>query len=404
METEEDEEDEERSEWDVFANDCVSLHLVEEAAEMKGTDTNNGQPAMSFHPELTHQIFDDERILGFKNPRVDMYYASDSLYSYMSFEYDELTPDPQECRGVTDVGAKIKYYLEPPDNPSTTSRAKFIQVLESSPPEAFTPPGTLLEQYDLSDNETVEIYKGQVAEPHMRAYHARLQLFNLWYIDGARYIESGDPKWHIYLAFRRRRSSGRLSLAGWITAYPFFSYPQSLRTRISQVLVLPPFQGRGLCAQLLRAVYRDQLRDERVADLTVEDPSPTFQRLRDVVDLKNLCREFAPLLARASATGQLPPLHGELEQSIRKRLKLWKGQIRRCYEVLRFALVNRSDEEGYRAYRLYVKARLYHRNEETLSGIENPVERKRQLDILYRELEKEYGYLLDILRKSKTIP
>jgi hypothetical protein len=72
--------------------------------------------------------------------------------------------------------------------------------------------------------------------------------------------------------------------------------------------------------------------------------------------------------------------------------------------VLRFALTNRSDETAYREYRLFVKARLYRRNEEQLSGFKNEQERKRQLDMLYRELEKEYAYLVDILRKSKTLP
>jgi histone acetyltransferase 1 len=163
-----------------------------------------------------------------------------------------------------------------------------------------------------------------VAEPRMHAYHARLQMFNIWFIDGARYIEANDPKWQIYLAFRRRKSTDRLSLVGWMTVYPFFSYPQSLRMRVSQLLILPPFQKRGICAQLLRALYRDVRSSENIADVTVEDPAPGFQRLRDVVDLKNLCAEFAPLLGSAVSSGHMPEFTPELEQSIRTRLKLWK--------------------------------------------------------------------------------
>jgi Histone acetyl transferase HAT1 N-terminus len=72
-----------RSEWDVFANDCVNLRLVEEASEMSDIAS---PPPLSFHPDLTHQVFDDERILGFKKPVIDMYYAADTLYSYMAFE------------------------------------------------------------------------------------------------------------------------------------------------------------------------------------------------------------------------------------------------------------------------------------------------------------------------------
>ncbi len=55
---------------------------------------------------------------------------------------------------------------------------------------------------------------------------------------------------------------------GFCTVYSFYSYPDRSRLRVSQVLVLPPFQRQGVGRALLQAVYA--LADSRNAlDVTV---------------------------------------------------------------------------------------------------------------------------------------
>ena len=41
---------------------------------------------------------------------------------------------------------------------------------------------------------------------------------------------------------------------GFATVYKFFAYPDRCRLRLSQILVLPPHQGRGVGSLLLRAL------------------------------------------------------------------------------------------------------------------------------------------------------
>jgi hypothetical protein len=62
------------------------------------------------------------------------------------------------------------------------------------------------------------------------------------------------------------------------------------------VLVLPPYQGRGLGRHALLEVYALASRREEVLEVTVEDPCPGFQRLRDAVDM-----EWALLVHKLSA-------------------------------------------------------------------------------------------------------
>jgi GNAT superfamily N-acetyltransferase len=46
---------------------------------------------------------------------------------------------------------------------------------------------------------------------------------------------------------------------------------------VSQVVVLPPFQRKGYGGKMLRAVYKHAQSDNRILDVSVEDPSPDFQ-------------------------------------------------------------------------------------------------------------------------------
>lgn len=42
---------------------------------------------------------------------------------------------------------------------------------------------------------------------------------------------------------------------GFGTLYTFYAYPDRRRFRLSQILVFPPFQRRGIGAALLRGAY-----------------------------------------------------------------------------------------------------------------------------------------------------
>ena len=42
---------------------------------------------------------------------------------------------------------------------------------------------------------------------------------------------------------------------GFGTLYTFYAYPDKRRFRLSQILVLPPFQRRGIGAALLQGAY-----------------------------------------------------------------------------------------------------------------------------------------------------
>lgn len=140
------------------------------------------------------------------------------------------------------------------------------------------------------------------------------------------------------------------------------------------MLVLPPFQGLGIGAQLIETIYNKFKGDEKVVDITVEDPSDDFRRVRNYVDAK-LCLnlpEFAPNKLKEG-------FNQEMVAAAKREYKINPKQVRIVYEILRLNATNVNDPEEYKAYRLCVKKRLnipHQKQKEDLKKME-----KRGVDI-----------------------
>jgi GNAT superfamily N-acetyltransferase len=70
------------------------------------------------------------------------------------------------------------------------------------------------------------------------------------------------------------------------------------RLRVSQILILPPYQRKGHGQRLLELVYKLAL-DVHCVEVTIEDPSPAFQFVRDLTDIA-LCRKHGFFLKKST--------------------------------------------------------------------------------------------------------
>ncbi|KAF8766361.1 Histone acetyltransferase type B catalytic like protein [Argiope bruennichi] len=204
-----------------------------------------------------------------------------------------------------------------------------------------------------------------------------MQTLILWFIDAASYIDESDERWD-YFVLHQHITDGDTKLfpfAGYATVYRYYAYPLNIRPRISQMLVLPPYQKCGLGTKLLENICDWYVKDPEVLDVTVEDPSEEFVRIRDFIDCK------------------------------------------RCEPLPSFSKENLFKDE-YRAYRLDVKNRLnipFQREKldleklqknltpDELKAAANPIPREQrieQLDHMYTELEEKYRYVLDRLKEE----
>ena len=441
-----------------LANNALSFKLIHALSDTQ-TEFN------TFHPSFTHQLFADEEICGYKRCEVQMLFAASTLYAYLHMRFDECLPLEQR----DDVHEIITSKL--PKHSYTTQLHTFTQHIAEA--RQFTPPGKLIHSYDVpsvtsqsKDLITYEVYIGRFDDAAVKAYHARLQFFLLFFIDRSSYINDEDHVWEVVFVFQKKRtllhsssrrestasqpqlnnssSSSSLnvsapeesvswSICGYTTLYKFLCYQPgqsaSWRLRLSQILLLPPYQRQGHGQHLLQLVYR-LCRERECVELNIEDPSPVFQLVRDLLDVRS-CREhgFYALSAKKTAQLQLQlnastssntsaaeslnsnstgddvnswlngwdPVYGA---RVRSCLRITLGQVRRCYEILKLSTINVKDDRVYTPYRLEIKRRLYIENEDELSvNYASAAERKQQLQEMYAALEAHY---LMVIRKARV--
>ncbi|XP_051155616.1 histone acetyltransferase type B catalytic subunit [Leptopilina boulardi] len=331
------------------SNIVLDLKLIRETKDIEDDE-------ISFEPEMSHQVFgDSETIFGYRDLKVKLYYSAGCLETYLGMDYSEKFRDlNNEDIKADNVLQMMSLVLSSQVHYNMDS---FIKSLDKE--DSFVPPGKLIHAFSIQGEKNVrhfEVYKATMSDKGFKEYQTRLQTFLLWYIDAANFVDADDDQWDYFNMFERYLSpsgSVRYASVGFSTVYQYYAYPNHTRPRIAQILVLPPFQSNGLGAELLKAIYIHYIGRNEVKDITVEGPSPTFQRLRDYVDAQN-CSTLPSFQKDCLLQG----FNKMMATEARDRFKINKRQARRIYEILRLRETNTSDESEYRCYRLDVKRRL----------------------------------------------
>eukprot|EP00802_Teleaulax_amphioxeia_P009965 Tamp_09990.p1 GENE.Tamp_09990~~Tamp_09990.p1 ORF type:complete len:580 (-),score=204.40 Tamp_09990:276-2015(-) len=332
-----------------------------------------------FAPLYTHQVFytaqgkdeeasDRERqelIIGYDEPKLEISYAANSLKAHVEFS----------CKGQVDVKLlKQESLSRTPVLNSLHKRvpmdyATKLSAVQAEAEAPFSPLGTLLEEEKLPDGGLLQVFHFTADSPEAVKLVQRMQTFAVWLIETGQAIEVPDPRWNILTLYRVDKGADEQpvhTMLGFYTAYRYWVYDKErneldkFRLRLSQCIIFPPFQRQGHGARLLRAFYKMGREDASVLDMSVEDPSPEFQALRDLTDVKHLQGEAGALEAAAKACGQAE----ELSQMAGK-LKLCLPQMTRLSVLARFILLQLTDPEAdpereqIKDLRLLVKKSLY---------------------------------------------
>jgi len=392
----------------VDANEALSFRLVRSAADLE-------DESLDFKPEMTHQIYgDNENIFGYKGLKIKLYMSAGSLQTYLNYSCEGKV-DPAKTDGVVpdDVIGPLIRVLAP--DSYTENKEVFRQYLSSENETSFRPHGEMVLSFTDDEGLMYEVFKCTEATPDFREYHERLQAWIMFFIDAASFIDFDDDSWRFFLLFQRTELPGegtRYGIVGYMTVYEYYAYGRQTnmkRPRIGQMLVLPPYQRKGLGARLLNTLYRNYLKDDSVVDITVEDPADNFVRLRDFVDTKNCLA--SPIFSKERV---MSGFTASLAAAAAKELKLCKKQARSVYEIVRLHYTSLSDSQQYKNYKLEVKKRLnlpYQKEqsqleklrkalkpEEFAAAMVNITNREQRLDMLekqFKELETHYKSVLE---------
>jgi histone acetyltransferase 1 len=318
-------------------------------------------------------------------------------------------------------------------------------------PADWAPPGELVTTFS-THGSTFEVWKANLGDPAVKQLVKRIQILVLLFIEGGSAIDVDDPdadRWTIFFLYRKQASDGEVAsspytFVGYSTVYRFFhlrlpsppispsesdlekqalaqDFDLSLlpcRSRISQFLILPPFQQKGLGPRLYSIIFREYIKHPQTVEITVEDPNEAFDDMRDIVDLQYLrtLPEFEALRINTDVTipktGPAPKniVDKAAYDAVRAKAKIAPRQFAR---VLEMDLMSRLPEpvrpgiapketareataeqkHEYQLWRLMLKKRIYSMNKDALGELEIH-ERVAKLDETVSSVEFDYARLL----------
>ncbi|KAH7162445.1 acyl-CoA N-acyltransferase [Dactylonectria estremocensis] len=441
-------------EWLANANDAISISLV--APSKSGL-----QNIATFHPKFTYSIFgEEEQIFGYKDLKISLRYRANDMRPHLKTTYSKKFKPVGDAE-PTDI---VKILQEGNHLPKVAfSKGNDFEDSSKQISDTWTPPGTLHKTIDTPEGQ-YEVWRGNLADQAVKQLNTRLQIFVPLFIEGGSYIGQ-DPesdsaeldlsdadRWTVFFLYQKQKvaddpEKSAYTFVGYATIFRFFYFqpptpPASpkgewelptgdldlaelpCRTRLSQFIILPPFQGKGVGARLYKTIFDHYHKYPQTHEFTVEDPNEAFDDLRDVCDLEFLraMPEFEALRVDTNVTipkkGAIPRLilGGENLERIRLQAKIAPRQF---YRVLEMHLMSklpdsvrpsmalddevpsptRADNHQERLWQLIVKQRLYRHNKDVLSQIE-PNERIEKLQQTLGGVELEYARILAASERS----
>ncbi len=275
-------------------------------------------------------------------------------------------------------------------------------------------------------------------EKDVNDYHSEVQRLSLFFIENADGVnltsDEGGGYWKVLYVFRKHKDDDgndgdnnvKYSFVGYTTLFCFFSpfkKPKSgIVLRICQALILPPYQGCGLGKRMMSVVYDyahgkldsvlscDGRSKAEIVEVNVEDPSPSFTRLRDRIDYQMLKDSFGS--TRTTSTPLLPDKYFKERHEFQSlqdgdviaaavTAKITKPQIQIAYEIFKLSQVintfgGQQDADGNieKGFRLMVKKRLNYLHREDISACTTKEDKKKKLSELYDDLFKQYKSIL----------
>jgi histone acetyltransferase 1 len=410
----------------------------------------------SFHPKFTYPIFgDSEEIFGYQDLEINLRYNASDMRPNLSITYSKKFPAVGETE-ATDVDGILHEFL--PD--IAFQKKKDFETAIKSPRQDWTPPGKLATTFSSHGN-TFEVWKGNLADLAVKQVVRRIQILVPLFIEGGSAIDVDDPdadRWTVFFLYQKKEASSDPSsnpyvFAGYCTVYRFFHFrlptpPLSpsesdvekatlaqdfdlselpCRSRISQFIVLPPFQGKGLGPRLYSHIFSQYIAHAPTVEITVEDPNEAFDDLRDVADLHYL-RQLPDFQALRINTAVAIPKTGAAPnnivdraacEAVRVKAKMAPRQFARVLEMHLMSVLpepvrpgisapeeeeeeraaplkkkaTAEQEHEYRLWRLMLKKRIYKHNKDALGELEIP-ERIAKLEETVSSVEFDYARLL----------
>lgn len=418
------------------ANDCIRLVFVDFLPETKEFVYH------SFRPEFTHQLFENEQI-SLPMPSATLtegqaphlltvfIRCSDLVHTvvignstmFPSNSAPEILVMDQLKTGLPDDSTTSIINNETSSGSETCAgqmalSASFLDPnMFHSPSDSLDALGTYRSTVAVDESCRYELYLANDKDvPTSWSFLRRAERVAMWHIETADAVDFSDERWEVINLYKCGPTDCTYrSLAGYITLFTFLNPFKGLKMRVCQALVLPHVQKKGLGREMLLGVYRLAAERANVCEVTVEDPCPGFERMRDTVDCEWLLLALpkSESAERLEASSGSSPVSSAAESWLQllteqdrstypKVLKLTPGQTNFAFEAVQYTLLQQQqqqqqsaeageseeDDQQARQFRLQVKRRLLGENVHIKSGGKEAMQ--KELEALYSEIVERF--------------
>lgn len=330
---------------------------------------------------------EDEKLEGYLNPKLDFFFTPITMYCYFRFTYEK-----KNAEAVNPETYFEEFFL----NGLVPTRQAFEQRLLKETDYLF--PGKHINTL-VQDEKKYETYLVEnVTLADINHYNMNIQVFLKFFIETGSYIDDEDPAWKLLLLIERRHDQVAQrevrTFVGFVSYYPFYREFDAYRLRISQQVILPCFQRKGLGSHLLHQIYQHYSTQSSCYEITIEAPSEGFQLMKDGLDLKILLprEEFKHIASRIGANplndsrevfDYSRSLTKEIFERLNKDTKIRKAQISRVFDIILLLAIDPENKAVMGSYESYLRKRV-----ERISGQQ-----------LFSEVKEKYIEVDGVLEK-----
>ncbi|KAK5726909.1 histone acetyltransferase 1 [Elasticomyces elasticus] len=444
--------------WSSNTTQCTTISIT----------TANTRPITSFQPAFTYPIFgEEESVFGYQDLNIELSFRAHDLRPRCAVSWArKWEGDGAGEVKATDIQEAIAEFL-----PESAFSDDALASREDT--ASWTPPGEKIESYER-DGENYEIWVSSLADERARTLVENMAILVPLFIEGGTILQLSQDwstrRWKVFLLYHVNpepaKRTSPYELVGFGTSYRVFNLPNSResqtedetnmtlnggaslesllpspdgstpqassqaspldlpsRERLSQFLILPPYQNAGHGQALYNAMYTHLTTPFNVRELTIEDPNEAFDDLRDLCDLLYL-RSHVPEFAALRINQDVPTsslglndkipvdliIDGTTRDRIRRETKIEARQFGRLVEMHTLSFIpsakrsrsritrkeksSNADDRAYYFWRLYTKQRLFIHNRDQLIQLERE-ERGEKLEAALDSVQEGYSAMLE---------
>lgn len=253
----------EKPKLETEALNCTFIHIIYSKEEIDS-------PAVTFAPEFLHHFIEDEIIRDYEDPKLHFYFTPLTMDCYFKAEFKS------RQEGAPNL---LSYFEDFFLNGLITDRAEFEKRLEEQ--KDFKVPAKKLSTLSRGKNKFDLYLADNILDEAFRKFLKNMQIYLKFFIENGSYIEDDDSMWKLLVMVENREdcleeanpqqngdSNGAVSkpvpnyaccpqtVVGFVSYYPFYQAFDSFRLRISQQIILPCYQRKGLGSHLIQVDRR----------------------------------------------------------------------------------------------------------------------------------------------------